>query len=159
MTVIYHIATREAVLAALNTVPASLRDSGEYCAESFSREGIIHFSGLHQVLDVANRFYAGQRGLVLLEVDVSRLKAELKYEPPVHPLSAGSVQLPKNEDFSRGKRLSSNSNELIEPDSSTDELFPHLYGPLNFDAVIATHDFEPDSTGKFSLPAKLVSTL
>src|SRR5258706_1111166 len=147
---IYHIIPRAPL--------ASLRESGEYRPESLSREGFIHFSGLHQVLGVAEKFYSGQRGLVLLEVDGSRLKAELKYEPPVHPLPTGSVELPRNEDFSRDKRLRY-SNELIEPDPSADELFPHLYGPLNFDAVIAVYDFEPDSGGKFSLPAKLLSTL
>lgn len=138
VTTIYHITTRDAALSA--------RDSGEYRAESLSREGFIHFSGVHQVLDVANRFYASQRGLVLLAVDTSLLKAELKYEAPVHP----APTMPKNEDFLTGERLK-NSNER-------DTSFPHLYGPLNFDAVVAMYDFEPDPDGRFSLPADFAKT-
>jgi uncharacterized protein (DUF952 family) len=124
VTMIYHITTRDESLEA--------RQTGEYRAESLSNEGFIHLSGIHQVQDVANNFYTGQRGLVLLVVDVSRLKAELKYEPPVHPRTSASAP-------------------------SIDQLFPHLYGPLNFDAVVAVYDFEPNPDGKFSLPAGLTT--
>jgi len=153
VTLIFHITSRDAALVARDTAPAPLRGNGEYRAESLTCEGMIHLSGIHQVLDVANRFYAGQRGLVILAVDASRLKAELKYEAPVHP-----AESPGNEDFSRDKRLIY-SNDPIDTKPSTDDLFPHLYGPLNFDAIVAVYDFEPDSSGKFSLPAELISNL
>jgi uncharacterized protein (DUF952 family) len=119
VTRIYHITAREALLAA--------RESGEYRAESLSDQGFIHFAGAHQLLGVAGRFYAGRQGLVLLVVDVSRLRAELKYELADHP------------------------------HPSADQLFPHLYGPLNVDAVIDVYDFEPDAGGRFSLPAELIT--
>jgi uncharacterized protein (DUF952 family) len=32
------------------------------------------------------------------------------------------------------------------------EVFPHLYGPLNTDAVIEVLDLVPDDSGKFQLP-------
>jgi len=33
-----------------------------------------------------------------------------------------------------------------------DELFPHIYGPLNLDAVTAVLPFKPGPEGNFSLP-------
>ncbi len=35
------------------------------------------------------------------------------------------------------------------------ELFPHIYGPINLDAVVHVIDFEPGLDGKFHLPASL----
>ena len=137
MTLIFHIISRDAALLA--------RQIGEYRAESLASEGFIHFSGSHQVLGVASRFYAGQHGLILLAVDPSRLTAQLKYEAPVHPVTPPAPL--KNEDFSSDERLTNNNT------------FPHLYGLLNFDAVVAIYDFEPDLNGQFSLPAGLLSAL
>ncbi len=34
-------------------------------------------------------------------------------------------------------------------------LFPHVYGPINLDAVVEVLDFEPGPNGLFSLPVKL----
>ena len=136
MTLIFHILPRDAALRA--------RETGEYRAESLASEGFIHFSGSHQLLGVANRFYVGQHGLVILAVDPSRLMAELKFEAPVHPVAAQS----KNEDFAGEERLTYNT-----------ETFPHLYGPLNFDAVVAMYDLELNSSGQFFLPAELSAAL
>jgi uncharacterized protein (DUF952 family) len=35
------------------------------------------------------------------------------------------------------------------------ELFPHIYGPLNADAVARVAPFEPDDDGAFTLPQDL----
>ncbi len=37
----------------------------------------------------------------------------------------------------------------------TDELFPHIYGPLDLEAVDRVLDFEPGMDGKFHLPVSL----
>jgi uncharacterized protein (DUF952 family) len=116
---ILHLTSRTEWLAAQKT--------GDYPAPSLESEGFIHCSTEKQIVNVANSFYAGKHGLVLLVIDPSRLKPELRWEPPAHP----------------------NPQADIPP---TDELFPHIYGPINIDAVIKVIEFEPDHDGKFALP-------
>lgn len=36
------------------------------------------------------------------------------------------------------------------------EVYPHIYGPLNREAVIAVYDFLPDEQGKFWLPEEII---
>ncbi|MEL6495737.1 MAG: DUF952 domain-containing protein [Cyanobacteria bacterium J06623_7] len=47
---------------------------GEYKPEAFDRDRFIHLSYGHQLLTVAQRFYAGHRGLVILVIDSSKIK-------------------------------------------------------------------------------------
>lgn len=95
------------------------QQNGFYTVPSLASEGFIHCSTPSQVVAVAERFYAGQTGLVLLILDPARIRSEVKYEP-------GS--------------------------DKPDELFPHIYGTLNLDAVTRVADFASDSTGKWVLP-------
>ena len=124
MTLIYHITTRDSLLLA--------RQTGEYRTESLEKDGFIHLSQIHQVLGVANAFYTDQKDLVILVVDTSRLKAELKYEAPVHPTAPAHTAAP-----------------------SASDLFPHLYGPLNLEAIVKAVDFPALADGKFEMPAKI----
>jgi uncharacterized protein (DUF952 family) len=99
---------------------------GEYAAPSLATEGFIHFSTDKQAVNVANAFYRGRTDLVLLVVDETKLKPELKWEAPAGPPA----------------------DNISEAD-----LFPHLYGPLNLDAVASALEFQPDpATGTFTLP-------
>ena len=112
---IFHITVDEAWQAAVK--------QGRYEPESLSQEGFIHCSVLSQILGVANAFYRGQSGLILLAIDPERLTCELKWEPPAEP----------------------------QPGHATaGELFPHLYGPLNLEAVVKSVSFKPDANGLFS---------
>lgn len=125
MTRIYHITTQAAWHAA--------QGSGEYRAESLDTQGFIHLSQAHQVLAVANALYRGQGGLVLLCVDTTKLRAPLKYEPP-----DATLPVPGTADT---------VSATAQPD-----LFPHLYGALNTEAVAAALPFPPAADGTFTMP-------
>ncbi|SRR5258706_11034955 len=99
---------------------------GEYRAESLVTEGFIHCSTLAQVLPVANNFYKGQSGLVLLEIEPTLLASQLKWEPP--------------------------SGETPPPGVPAGEQFPHIYGPINLDAVVKAVDIASKPDGTFDLP-------
>jgi uncharacterized protein (DUF952 family) len=75
------------------------------------------------VAGVANAFYRGRRDLVLLEIEPSRLRSALRFESPAHPSGA--------------------------TDAPGDERFPHVYGPIDVDAVVAVIDFAPGADGRF----------
>jgi uncharacterized protein (DUF952 family) len=104
----------------------SSRARGIYAPPSLDAEGFIHCSTKPQILHTANRFYRGQTGLVILCIDESRLEAAPKYEPPDSALGETPA-----------------------------DLFPHLYRPLNPDAVVSVIDFPCRADGAFELPAAL----
>ena len=108
---------------------AALKQGG-YRAPSLKSEGFIHCSTRKQVLGVANDFYRGQSDLLLLCIDEGGLRAELRWEAPAHP------------------------KPLKDSEASSDSLFPHLYGILNLDAVVAVHELAEGKTG-FVLPPGL----
>ncbi|MEO8392468.1 MAG: DUF952 domain-containing protein [Chloroflexota bacterium] len=54
-----------------------------YVPASLRHEGFIHFSLPDQVIATANRFYEGQTDLLLLLVDETKLRLELRYELPL----------------------------------------------------------------------------
>ena len=98
---------------------AAARTDGEFRAPSLTTEGFIHFSQAHQVQGVVDRFYSGQSDLVLLVVDTGLLSATLRYEPPGPvPVTNASVAI------------------------AIDQRFPHLYGPINRDAILDLVDVD-----------------
>lgn len=55
-------------------------ESGKYISPSFETEKFIHLSTKNQVNDTLKRYYAGQKGLVLLQIDAKKISENLKYE-------------------------------------------------------------------------------
>jgi uncharacterized protein (DUF952 family) len=108
---------------------AAAKLTGHYETPSLHSEGFIHFSTANQAVRVANAFYAGQSDLVLLVVEPERLSSELRWDDPAHP--GASMNTAPSEEF------------------------PHLYGPLNLDAVVRVVPLPANSDGTFQLPSDL----
>jgi uncharacterized protein (DUF952 family) len=98
MKTIFHICPREDWEAAQAT--------GSYFADSLESEGFIHCSIAEQIASVANAFYKGIDGLILLHIALDKLQVEVHWE------EAGG------------------------------EVYPHIYGPINHDAVVEVEDFK-----------------
>ncbi|GAB4542533.1 MAG: DUF952 domain-containing protein [Anaerolineales bacterium] len=95
---------------------AAAQTQGEYSAPSLQSEGFIHCSTAEQVSHVASAFYRGRADLLLLVIDESKLTAGLKWEPP-----AGAPA----------------------PGISPADKFPHIFGAINFAAVVEVRDYDP----------------
>jgi uncharacterized protein (DUF952 family) len=100
---------------------------GEYRTDSLESEGFIHCSTQTQVLPVAEKYYKGQQDNLLLVIDPTLLTSELRWEPP----SGGAPPLGVPEG----------------------ELFPHIYGLINLDAVVKVYELESNPDGSYKLPA------
>lgn len=108
------------------------RVNGEYTAPSLKDEGFIHCSTPEQAIDTANIFFKGQNGLVLLCIDEKKLESECRFEDP-----AGAT--------------------VERHDTQTENLFPHIYGPVNNSAVIKVLNFPLNEKGVFELPIELTN--
>lgn len=94
MPIIYHLTTAAA------WKEASLK--GYYETSSLKDEGFIHCSHENQIPGVRERYFAGVKDLVKLEIDTEKLDKPFYYD-----------WSPSNADT-----------------------FPHVYGPINLDAVL-----------------------
>ena len=102
------------------------KKSGEYRAASLLTEGFIHCSTLAQVLPVANNFYKDQEELILLTIEDTLLSSDLKWEAP--------------------------SGGPPPPGVPEGDPFPHIYGPINLDAVVSVSDLTRDENNEWVLP-------
>jgi len=96
-----------------------------YLPAAYAADGFIHCTLEPDVLlVVANRFYQGAPGeFVVLDVDPARLAAEVRYEAGQPPAPEGSVL--------------------------AGVLFPHIYGPINCEAVVAVRQARRAPDGRF----------
>jgi uncharacterized protein (DUF952 family) len=103
---------------------AAARTQTEYVPAAFAADGFIHCTaGDDLMLEVANRFYRDvAEPMVAWSIDEARLRSEVRWEPP----------MPE------------------DPPNDDGPLFPHVYGPLNLDAVVATRRLVRDGDGGFT---------
>ncbi|PJF48892.1 MAG: DUF952 domain-containing protein [Chloroflexi bacterium] len=103
-----------------------------YRAASLATEGFIHATqGDALLLRVANTLYKNRPGeFVVLAVDESKLTSEVRWEAPT-----GDVIPP----------------EATVSDTAPDDAlrFPHIYGPINRDAIVAVRLATRDADGAF----------
>ncbi len=86
--------------------------TGWYVPESLKKDKFIHASESHQLQAVIKTgLFSKETEWVVLTIDPFKVRPEIKYERGVH------------------------TGEVI-PELPANELFPHIYGPLNTDAVI-----------------------
>lgn len=137
---IFHIANLGDWIAAKSAGEYRISTRGRKLAE----EGFIHAATADQVEGVANGIYRGSRGLVLLVIEADRVKSEIRWEPV-------SVENPE------ARRIVSEVRQ--EDPKAAGEDFPHIYGPLNTDAVIEAIAFEPEYNGRFYFPKQMVDRL
>lgn len=96
-----------------------------YLPEAFAADGFIHCTKEPEImLGIANRFYKNVKGDVLvLVIDPAKVTAEVKWEPPAHPDGTAP--------------------------SGGEPLFPHIYGGLNRDAIVAIRAAARAADGTF----------
>ncbi len=102
--------------------------TGPYRDKSLDKEGFIHCSTASQLVPVAMDFFPNRRKLTILAIDETRLTVPLKWEKP----SGGPP-----------------------PGVPANEKFPHIYGPINFEAVVKTLDMERNADDVFVPPDNL----
>ena len=112
---VFHIVKRSEWKAAVS--------QGSYEPASLGAEGFIHCSTIEQLLDTANRFYRGQKDLIVLCIEESRLNQPLKFEAP-----------------------------SMAAHEERDGLFPHIYGALNLEAVTTVVEFPFADDETFRMP-------
>ncbi len=112
-TAIFHICSRSAL--------AEARQAGLYRADSLNSEGFIHLSRAHQVRRTARAYFSEVPDLVLLVIDPTLVTAPLRYEAPSTPRTPDAHGAPQSA-------------------PTSDDLFPHCYGPINLPAIVDAID-------------------
>lgn len=102
---IFHLVEERALLS-------RIRDDF-FHAQDLERDGFVHCALAVSVLSVADDYFGEARDpVLLLEIDPSRLSAEVRYEAPAPIAGGGRAHL------------------------STSTVFPHVYGPIESRAIV-----------------------
>lgn len=105
---------------------AESQKSGEYTQSTIESTladiGFIHCTSPDQTVMIANRHFTKYENLILLLVDLDKVKSEIKFEESL---------------------------------SGKGGVYPHIYGPLNIDAVYEVIPL-PKENGEFITPPQLL---
>lgn len=106
-----------------------------YQTPTLAEEGFIHCTaGVEKLVEIANTYFADLRDeLLALEIDPARLTAPLRFEPPIAPAHTTT---------SPAQRAA----------AERDTLFPHIYGPLDRQAIVNCIALQRDPTGRWQMP-------
>lgn len=137
-----------------------------YIPSTYTKDGFIHCSGDEAtMLGVANRFYKETQGdVLLLVINEGKLTSELRWEGPVHPQTqtdeSATVHVdggPLNAQAMPPEvvaEIGAKANESVAPaqpaPSAPEPLFPHVYGPINRDAIVEIRQFVRDAQGNYT---------
>lgn len=115
---------------------------------SLASEGFIHCTaGDDLMLTVANLFYKGQAGdFLALEIDESKVTAPVKWEAPA-PMPG--AQKPADTSV-MPPEAKAEFGSVPETSGAPAPVFPHIYGPLNPDAVVGVRKLVRAEDGSFT---------
>jgi uncharacterized protein (DUF952 family) len=100
-------------------------EAGVYTGDTLDTEGFVHCSDLGTIHLPLTALFNGRTDMVLLVIDPTRVGAPVRWEPGDPADPAGTPW------------------------------FPHVYGPIPTNAVLAVHPLTPEPNGSFLLPAPL----
>lgn len=100
-----------------------------YVAPSLAQEGFIHCTaGPETLVKVANAYFAAlTEPLLCYTLDPAQITAPVVYEAPIPPAGATPAAY-----------------------ASTDDLFPHVYGPINREAITEVITLRRDKENRWS---------
>lgn len=119
-----------------------------YSPESLQTEGFIHCTvGDALLIQVANAMYRSEPGAFLvLDIDERKVLAEVRWEAPAHPAAITAEPTAPEAAAEYGLPDAATAGEPA-PTATT---FPHIYGPLNRDAIVGIRRAVRAADGTFT---------
>lgn len=176
----WEAASKPSALAASEQVRQSGQSAYDrnkwFLPAAYAKDGFVHATkGDALLLKVANAFYKNIPGeFVALEIDESKLKSELKWEDPAPPKPAPVEAAPPGaaspipqptlppevaaeigalpvamEPAPAAKAIPKKAEDAPKP-AEPPVLFPHIYGPINRDAITGIRIVLRDKDGAFT---------
>jgi uncharacterized protein (DUF952 family) len=145
-----------------------------YTPDAFEKDGFIHCTqGDALMLEVANRFYKASPGdFLAVGIDEAKITSPVKWEAPADPVPAvpnvdsapPPAAMPKPADLPPEVQAEIGSQASILPSAApaaevkpAPVRFPHIYGPLNRDAIMGVRRVLRAADGTFTGFAPLES--